>query len=137
MRKLKTESSSSGFPNGWSQQELADKLGVTNVAVSQWERGVKQPKMEMREALCDLFNVNMEYLNGNWDKISRLLSENEAQMLDQKKEAYYLNPETAKIAQQIYDNPDLLALFDAAENADPDDLQMAAKMLEKFKKTNK
>lgn len=122
---------------GWSQQELADKLGVTNVAVSQWERGVKQPKMEMREALCDLFNVNMEYLNGNWDKISRLLSENEAQMLDQKKEAYYLNPETAKIAQQIYDNPDLLALFDAAENADPDDLQMAAKMLEKFKKTNK
>ncbi len=123
--------------HGWSQQELADKLGVTNVAVSQWERGVKQPKMEMREALCDLFNVNMEYLNGNWDKISRLLSENEAQMLDQKKEAYYLNPETAKIAQQIYDNPDLLALFDAAENADPDDLQMAAKMLEKFKKTNK
>lgn len=71
--------------NGWSQQELADKLGVTNVAVSQWERGVKQPKMEMREALCDLFNVNMEYLNGNWDKISRLLTEDEAKLLDARR----------------------------------------------------
>ena len=70
---------------GWSQQTLAEKLGVTNVAVSQWERGVKQPKMEMREALCDLFNVNMEYLNGNWDKISRLLSEDEAKFLDAKR----------------------------------------------------
>lgn len=71
---------------GWSQQELASKLNVTNVAVSQWERGVKQPKMEMREALCDLFNVNMEYLNGNWDKISRLLSEEEAILLDSRRE---------------------------------------------------
>lgn len=71
---------------GWSQQDLADKLNVTNVAVSQWERGVKQPKLEMREALCDLFNVNMEYLNGNWDKISRLVTEEEAILLDSKRD---------------------------------------------------
>lgn len=78
---------------GWSQQMLAEKLGVTNVAVSQWERGAKQPKMEMREALCDLFNVNMEYLNGNWDKISRLLSEDEAQLLDsRRKNDEYIQP---------------------------------------------
>lgn len=71
---------------GMSQQDLADNLGVTNVAVSQWERGVKQPKMEMREALCDLFNVNMEYLNGNWDKISRLVTEDEALMIDKNRD---------------------------------------------------
>lgn len=81
---------------GWSQQDLANKLNVTNVAVSQWERGVKQPKMEMREALCDLFNVNMEYLNGNWDKISRLLSEDEAIFLDSKREQGGLHTDLSK-----------------------------------------
>lgn len=79
--------------HGMSQQDLAEKLGVTNVAVSQWERGVKQPKMELREALCDLFNVNIEYLNGNWDKISRLLTEDEAEMIDQKRNSSYSQPD--------------------------------------------
>ena len=69
--------------NGMSQQQLADKLNITNVAVSQWERGVKQPKTEMREALCDLFNVNLEYLNGNWDHVTRLISDDEMRMLDE------------------------------------------------------
>lgn len=65
-----------------SQGDVAEKLNVTKTTVSQWERGVRQPKMEMRQALCDLFNVNIEYLNGNWDKISRLVTEDEAILID-------------------------------------------------------
>lgn len=119
---------------GWSQQELADRLGVTNVAVSQWERGVKKPKMEIREALCDLFNVNMEYLNGNWNKISRLLSEDEARLLDKNRNAYYTNSETAEIAQEIFEDKDMRLLFDAAQGAEPEDLQMAADFLKRLKR---
>lgn len=108
---------------GWSQQELADKLGVTNVAVSQWERGVKHPKMEMREALCDLFNVNIEYLNGNWDKISRLLTEDEAEMIDDNRiRGYYLNDETAYLANELKNNPGLRLLFDAGKDMPPEDI---------------
>lgn len=41
---------------GLSQQELADELGVTQAAVSQWESGTKQPRpivFKMLEVLRD------------------------------------------------------------------------------------
>ena len=49
---------------------------------------------------------------------------------------YYLDEDTAKIAQEIYDNKDLRILFDAARDAKPQDLKMAADMLKRFKETN-
>jgi transcriptional regulator with XRE-family HTH domain len=49
---------------------------------------------------------------------------------------YYVNPETAKVAQDIFENKDLRILFDAAKDAKPEDLKMAADMLKRFKETN-
>lgn len=42
---------------------------------------------------------------------------------------YYINPETAKIAQEIMDNNDLHVLFDAAYDAEPEDLKLVYQML--------
>lgn len=50
--------------------------------------------------------------------------------------SYYLNPETAKLAQQLSDNPDLRTLFDAAKDSTPEDLRMAAELLTRLKGTN-
>lgn len=49
---------------------------------------------------------------------------------------YYFDDNAAAIAQDIYDNPRLRALMDAARDCDPEDLKMAADMLLKFKRTN-
>lgn len=49
---------------------------------------------------------------------------------------YYFDDNSAAIAQDIYDNPRLRALMDAARDCDPEDLKMAADMLLKFKRTN-
>lgn len=51
-------------------------------------------------------------------------------------EDYYLTPETAQAAQELFDNPDLRMLFDAARGSRPEDLKMAAEMLWRFKKGN-
>lgn len=51
-------------------------------------------------------------------------------------ETYYTNPDTAKMAQQLFDNPDLRVLFDAAKDAKPEDLKLAADMLKRFKESN-
>ena len=42
---------------------------------------------------------------------------------------YYINDETASIAQEIFDNKELRLLFDAAKDAQPDDLQTVHQML--------
>ena len=42
---------------------------------------------------------------------------------------YYLNPETASVAQEIFDNRDMRVLFDAARNASPEDLKTATNVL--------
>ena len=38
-------------------------------------------------------------------------------------EKYYLNDETAKVAQEIFENKELRALFDVQKDMEPDDLR--------------
>lgn len=44
-------------------------------------------------------------------------------------ETYYLNEETSKMAQSIFENKELRLLFDAARDADPEDLEAVHSML--------
>ena len=45
-----------------TQKELADKLGVTNKAISKWENGNAKPTTDMLKKLAILFNVPIEIL---------------------------------------------------------------------------
>lgn len=49
---------------------------------------------------------------------------------------YYFDDATAEKAQELFDNPDMRILFDAARDSKPKDLQMAADLLERLKGTN-
>lgn len=57
--------------------------------------------------------------------------------LNEQEQSYYLNPETSKIAQEIYDNKELSLLFDAAKDAEPEDLQTIHSMLMALKRKEK
>ena len=47
---------------GMTQQELADKLGVTNKAVSKWETGEAFPETAQLIPLSDIFGVTVDDL---------------------------------------------------------------------------
>lgn len=47
---------------GYSQEELADKLGVTRQAVSKWEVGASVPELESVVAMAELFGVSTDHL---------------------------------------------------------------------------
>ena len=48
--------------SGWSQEELAEKLGVSRQAVSKWEGAQSIPDLERVLAMSRLFGVSTDYL---------------------------------------------------------------------------
>ncbi len=57
--------------NNLSQEQLAEKLGVSRQAVSKWESGQSYPEMDKVLLLCKLFNYNIdELMNENIKEIS-------------------------------------------------------------------
>ncbi len=48
--------------NGWSQEELADRMNVSRQAVSKWESSQAMPDLEKILQLSELFGVTTDYL---------------------------------------------------------------------------
>lgn len=100
---------------GLSQSELAAKLGVSVSRISMYEVGKREPDFETEEKIADFFNTDLNTLRGR--------------DIEESGESYYLNGETAEMAQAIFENEELRVLFDAARDASPDDLQTVYSML--------
>ena len=67
---------------GMSQQDLANKLDLNKVAISQYERGVRRPSIDIVSALCDIFNVSSDFLLGEDDVTIRIVNTDEIKKLD-------------------------------------------------------
>lgn len=93
--------------NGKTQTDLVNDLGFNKSAVSTWCNGTRLPRMDKVEMLAKYFNVNR----------SDLIEEKDGNP------GYYFNEETAKAAQEIFENKELRMLFDATRDADPEDLR--------------
>lgn len=48
--------------NGWSQEELAEKLNVSRQSVSKWETGTSIPDLDKIMLLSEIFGVTTDYL---------------------------------------------------------------------------
>ena len=47
---------------GWSQEDLADQLGISRQSVSKWESGMSIPDLEKIVKMSALFGVSTDYL---------------------------------------------------------------------------
>lgn len=59
--------------NNLSQEQLAEKLGVSRQAVSKWESGQSYPEMDKVLQICSLFNLNInELINENIKEVNEV-----------------------------------------------------------------
>lgn len=100
---------------GLSQMELADKLGFSKSLIGLYETGDRKPSFESLEAIADFFNVTIDYLIGK-----------------ESGSIYYLDPEAAEMAQELYERPEMRVLFDASRKATKEDIEQVADILKKL-----
>lgn len=75
----------------YTQAVLAEKLGITDRAVSKWETGKSLPDASMMPELCELLEINInELFSGErleMDQYKKMAEENLLQMRKQEEEA--------------------------------------------------
>lgn len=109
--------------NGCTAYQVSKATGIAQSTLSDWKSGKSVPKADKLQKIADFFGVPVEYLmTGEENK-------------DGPK--YYLNDETAAIAQDIFENKELRLLFDAARDAEPEDLETVHSMLLALKRKEK
>ena len=91
--------------NGMTQQEVADKLNVSNKTVSKWERDEGCPEIMMLPAIAELYDVTVdEILRGERisktddEKINNAKSEKRAEYLFEKAVTKYTNSSVISVA---------------------------------------
>ena len=88
---------------GISMNKLEEILGFGKGYIS--KLGTTTPNTTKIKLIADYFGVSVDYI-----------------ITGEEQNGYYLNEETAKMAQKIFDNKKLHMLFDALQDAEPDDL---------------
>ena len=111
---------------GKSQVELAKAIGVSKQTLYKYENdiitNIPSDKIELAAKVLD---VSPAALMG-WG-------------IDQEngQPEYYIDPETAKLAQMFLTDPDYRLLYEAARGSHPEDVRMAADMLKRFKEARR
>ena len=97
---------------GYSQQDLAKKLGISKSTISMLEVGSRQPSKEMMELIADYFNVTLDYLMGK-DDVS----------------FYFFTPEQSDLLVKLSADEDLYALVEKMVNGSDEQRERIKQML--------
>ena len=103
---------------GLTQKQLADKIGVKNTAVSNWESGNNSIDIDTLCSVCEVFGITLNDIYGGYSERSTVLSSDEMNLIatyreisDQGKQ-YLL--QTLSLVKNEYKKRDSLSGVDAA-----------------------
>ncbi|MGL6201909.1 MAG: helix-turn-helix domain-containing protein [Lachnospiraceae bacterium] len=100
---------------GITAYRFCKDTGVSSSTISTWKKKNSECGTELAKIIANYFDVTIDYVMTGEERSGE--------------EAYYLNEETAKVAQDIFENKELRVLFDAARDAEPEDLEAVHAML--------
>ena len=94
---------------GISAYKFCKDTGISQSTISTWKRKGNLINGEIAKKISDYFNVSVDYIMTGEEKKGG--------------DKYYLNEETAQVAQEIFENKELRALFDVQKDMPPEDLR--------------
>lgn len=106
--------------SGLTQQQMADKLGVSRSAIGMYENGEREPNFETLGLIADTFNVDMNYLLGKKPTTEVI------------PDRYYLDDDARDMAQFMYENPEYKVLFDASRKVKKEDIDFVKQMIDRM-----
>lgn len=71
MSKLPENIKNLRLMRGLSQKQLGEKLNKSANAISNWEKGLTSPDVDLLETMCEVFQVTPNQIYG-WDKCKEL-----------------------------------------------------------------
>lgn len=106
---------------GLTLQDLSDKAGVSRQTIFRYENGdIKNIPSDKIELIATALETTPAFLMG-WDE-------------EEPQQGYYLDPEAAEIAQEVYERPELKVLFDASRKVSAEDIQFVVEMIDRMAK---
>ncbi len=101
---------------GETQVQLAEFLTVSQQAVGKWELDKASPDDKTLIKIANHYGVTTDYLLGYDDA-----------------PAYYTDPETAALVQELKENPEFKVMFDSTRDLDPKSVKEIIEFI-KFKR---
>lgn len=108
--------------SGYTQIEMAQKLGISRSTIGMYETGAREPDFETLEAIADFFNVDIDYLIGRTDKTTIL-----------PESSYYFNEDARELAEFMFKNPEYKVLFDASRKVKKEDIEFVKQMIDRMR----
>lgn len=105
---------------GISTYKFCKETGISQSTISTWKTRRNLLSGEKAKVIADYFGVSVDYLMTGEEK--------------EGGERYYINDETAAMAQKLFENKELRVLFDAASDAAPEDLKTTYDLLMALKR---
>lgn len=93
---------------GVTAYQVSKATGISQSTLSNWKARRNLIRGDKAQKIADYFGVSVDYLMTGKEK---------------EGDKYYLNDETAQVAQEIFENKELRALFDVQRDMDADDLR--------------
>ena len=108
---------------GMTLMDVANALGVSEGTAQRYESGgIRNLKYDTIVMLANLFQVSPAYLLG-WD---------EDETIENRDDMYYLDPEAAEMANELFQRPEIRILFDASRKLTKEDIEMVTALVEKM-----
>lgn len=87
---------------GKTQSDLCRFMCVSSATAADWYNGKKMPRTDKLQTIAGWLGVDL------------------ATLLGEKEPGYYMDPETAALAQEMFEDPDMRSLFHMKRNMDPE-----------------